>query len=496
MINFQNQNRDFQFSIMEKAMKSFSEFIQKSKLESKPHQTEGVQWILSRELQEKPIENVRGGLVADEMGLGKTIMMIGTIVSNFKKNTLIVLPLALVSQWEMEIFKTTGHHPLIFHGSNKKTIDLETLKKAPIVLTTYGILNERYDKKKGVTIQSVLTQIEWSRIIFDEAHHMVNPKSLIYNSVKKMKGDIKWLLTGTPIQNKKTDFYSLCDIMGFKSDYYTNEKNLMELVRTSIMKRTKADVGLKLPEKSDETQEVEWEDKERKMAKKIHSSFDFANITETKNGLSFRNRGIFGEYPIVQLLRARQVCIYPKMLTSLIQKNADTEDKEIRTLKKTSEKYSSKLNMVCEKIIERKNNGNSKIVFCHFRQEIDRISQVLSSNGFRVAIIDGRIKKSQRQTILSDLYDVLILQIKTGSEGLNLQQYNEVYFVSPHWNPSTEDQAVGRCYRIGQTKPVHVFRFEMEPFGEESMNLDNYAIEKQEEKREMYEIINANANSP
>ena len=105
------------------------------------------------------------------------------------------------------------------------------------------------------------------------------------------------------------------------------------------------------------------------------------------------------------------------------------------------------------------------------------------------AFIDGRITQSERTAILSDSPDVLVLQIKTACEGLNLQQYKEVYFVSPHWNPAVEDQAVARCHRIGQTEPVDVFHFSMQNFDRISLTLDNFCMQVQETKRDMRDRI-------
>ena len=103
-------------------------------------------------------------------------------------------------------------------------------------------------------------------------------------------------------------------------------------------------------------------------------------------------------------------------------------------------------------------------------------------------MIDGRTKKKERQGILTGKCDVLILQIQTGCEGLNLQQFNEVYFVTPHWNPAVEDQAVARCHRIGQEKPVFIFKFSMVGTDEEllSRTLDSHVKGYQKSKRELY----------
>ena len=162
-------------------------------------------------------------------------------------------------------------------------------------------------------------------------------------------------------------------------------------------------------------------------------------------------------------------------------------------LKKATDS-SSKLDSVTSKIIERKDNKRGKLVFCHYRGEIDKIAETLSGAGMNVEVFDGRTSHSRRQEILEDEnLDVLILQIMTGCEGLNLQHFKEIYFVSPHWNPAVEDQAVARCHRIGQTDEVDIFRFTMEGFDDsgETRTLDKYASEVQDSKRSMYNIVDS-----
>jgi hypothetical protein len=115
------------------------------------------------------------------------------------------------------------------------------------------------------------------------------------------------------------------------------------------------------------------------------------------------------------------------------------------------------------------------LVFCHYRREMTRLRDLLLRGGGvggvggvggenDIAIIDGRVGPRERERILAAAPKVLILQIRTCSEGLNLQSYSDVYFVSPHWNPCVEDQAIARCYRMGQTNQVRVFRFYMSDF--------------------------------
>ena len=137
------------------------------------------------------------------------------------------------------------------------------------------------------------------------------------------------------------------------------------------------------------------------------------------------------------------------------------------------------------KIVERKENGKHKLVFCHYRGEIDFIKAILVNDyQMNVSVIDGRTKINERRKILEQAAaataaeeqasagqaqgEILILQIQTGCEGLNLQKFSEVYFVSPHWNPAVEEQAIARCHRIGQTAETDVFRFYMNGFASAS----------------------------
>lgn len=147
------------------------------------------------------------------------------------------------------------------------------------------------------------------------------------------------------------------------------------------------------------------------------------------------------------------------------------------------------MDAVVQTLLQRKGNGNGKLVFCHFRAEIDVLCERLKAASLaNVEFFDGRTSQANRIRLLSGQFEVLILQIQTGCEGLNLQKhFSEVYFISPNWNPAVEEQAVARCHRIGQTKEVQVFRFEMCELEEES--LDQYITKKHEEKREMREEI-------
>ena len=476
----------------------FEKYIKNAGLEAKPHQTDAVAWMVEREKNE--FEGVRGGIIADEMGLGKTIMMIGTMLANFQQRTLVVLPLALLKQWDTEIKRTTGHASLVYHGATKAHTTMAMLNTAPVVLTTYGEISRSDDPMTSSRIPSILHEIDWDRVIFDEAHHMRNKASSTKKSSQKFVGGrsiqapLRWMITGTPVQNRMSDIYALFEVLGFKNTVRPDE-----FTDTCMLRRTKEDVGIYISKKVVENIEVSWKDSdEEELARDVHSlipgNSSHGTSTEFTDALldSYNLGGMNTNFKtMVMLQRARQMCVYPPLMKAKLEQLMDDgflldEDHIAREAMVAS----SKLDAVCDKILERKDNDNGKIVFCHYKMEIDEIQRRISEEGLDVQVIDGRTKKTERQGILTGKCDVLILQIQTGCEGLNLQQFNEVYFVTPHWNPAVEDQAVARCHRIGQQKPVYIFKFSMVGTDEEmlSKTLDAHVKGYQGAKRELYSL--------
>ena len=464
----------------------FKAYLDRTKMDHKQYQYDGVQWMLNNELRADPVAGVRGGFIADEMGLGKTIMMIGTMLCNFRARTLIVVPPVLVDQWYAQIYRTTGHKPLIYHGNKKKQISQFLLSQATIVITTYGAITLT---KKQIDANAItpLHQLLWGRIIFDEAHHLRNKNTTRYISARKLQSNIRWLVSGTPVQNRRQDFYSLCSLLGLPASFYTEVDNLPKLTADFVLKRTKTGVGIKMPNVVHDKNMVTWGNrKEMELSEEIHSALAFSHVSASKSRAFVANSLSKGSGVLSLLLRARQTCIYPKLLSKTLTQNEN--------LSAYSEAFncSSKLDFAVDKILRRKDNGCGKLIFCHFREEIDEIAARLRAGGMaKVATFDGRTTGGKRMEALHDKNDALILQIQTGCEGLNLQEnYSEIYFISPHWNPAIEDQAVARCHRIGQTKPVYVERFEMSPFisGEGNNQLptrtvDNYVGAVQAGKR-------------
>ena len=505
-------------------MERFNLYIQKSGCDAKPHQAEGVEWMVANETRPSPPMHCRGGFIADEMGLGKTIMMIGTLLANLLTRTLIVLPPALVEQWYREIHRTTGHRAVIYHGAKAKDFDAEKLASARIVITTYAMISVTYketkDKKTGLPKKkkdpNVLHQVRWNRVVFDEAHHLRNRNSRWYGATL-LKTSIRWLISGTPVQNSRSDFNHLCDILGL-TEWVHCDNGKKSIIDTFMLRRTKKQVGIEIPDVQTVSCNIEWKNvQEHKLSAVVHTMYKrYISAVELR---------------LPALMRCRQSCIYAGMLNRPRKMVIDIDSKEkekqerIEREKMRTKKYrlivknkeptqvppqqtaidvdgmiqdtftalpgcdfaaatssSSKIDLVVAQLLARRGNGNGKIVFCHFRDEIDAIVRGLEVAGFHdIQFVDGRISKAKRDDIFAGNAEVLLLQIQTGCEGLNLQKnYSEVYFVSPHWNPAIEEQAIARCHRIGQTKEVHVFRFIMN--GE---TIEHH-IQKTQEKKNTY----------
>jgi SNF2 family DNA or RNA helicase len=364
----------------------------------------------------------------------------------------------------------------VYYGADKKHITQSMLQEAPVVITTYGHMIRR-DIHSTSSVSSVsesthtpthrLYQLKWSRVIFDEAHHVRGRNTRIFKSVETLNVNIRWFVTGTPIQNSIHDLYALCALLGLPAAYYANKDNLREIVKTYVLKRTKKSVGLSLPPLTTKTIVVKWDSQEEMiLSRNLHSGIGCLNVPaladqEQEPSSVLEPPAWFPEpshVKIGRMIQAKQSCIYPRLACSKsVPRMPPTED----------ENYSSKISKVVRTILSRKDNGKRKIVFCHFRGEIDYIQSrlVTAFPSLVVRYLDGRTSESERRVILAPdaCVDVLILQIQTCCEGLNLQQFSEVYFVSPDWNPAVEDQAIARCHRFGQTEPVSVFRFVMAP---------------------------------
>jgi SNF2 family DNA or RNA helicase len=542
----------------------FDEYIQKSGLEAKSYQREGVEFCLRRERRDEAVPGtaICGGIIADEMGLGKTIVMMGLILANLAafRRTLIVVPVALIAQWVAQIKKTiidTGVKPdlvvAVYHGvTGKRRVVLSGdgepvwchrppkrggggggggARAIDIVITTYGCVAMEEpasaSKKKPLNVADVnavpkvptlsLLTFHADRVIFDEAHHLRNKTSRIFKGAMRVvaqgaKRPSVWIVTGTPIQNKISDLKSLCFVLGFGVGDLISDEKRRAIRDEYVLRRTKVSVGMvaaveavEAVEAADVTcaprlqslkhykSQVPWSsENELDLSREIHRAAK--NTTDRAERLKLYTR-------------MRQMCVWPALLKSKSSKSSKSKDVVVvddmdgdsdDTHGLSMEEYrvavskQSKLDRVVATMMAEAGggggggSGRKSIVFCHYRREMTQLRDMLLRSGGvgcccgddDIAIIDGTVGQRERARIFVAAPTVLILQIRTCSEGLNLQEYSDVYFVSPHWNPCVEDQAIARCYRMGQTKGVRVFRFYMTDFVAEvdSLSEDTVAV--------------------
>lgn len=480
----------------------FQKYLENAGLDQKPYQRNGVEWCLSNELGlfdgSEDDDNIYGGIIADEMGLGKTITMIGVCISNVMRKTLIVLPVILIDQWASQIYKTTGHRPLIYHGLHKKKINLAMLNNSVIVLTSYQTIIKRKNKNKE-NVLNLLHSVRWNRLIFDEAHHLRNSNTKLFKDCYSLQSNIRWLMTGTPIQNREKDFHSLCSMLRIPIHKVVDDN----FKKQFILRRTKKDVGIPLPPLNYHLEKVNWSNmNEMSFSKDLHSYFGLNKIVhrekkkeidlekEIKETSSITNLFLKGRGSILRFMNAsKQICILPKLLKHTL--DVFVSSGEISTYNPAMISSTSKMNAVISEITNKRENGNGKLIFCHYHLEMMYLYEKFVESGIKV-LIYGKMPKSMGYVTplivknnLNDLdYDIIIIQIQTGCEGLNLQKYNEVYFVSPNWNPMIEEQAIARCHRIGQKKSVFVSHFVMNNFENDTVkSLDHYILDTQERKR-------------
>ena len=451
-------------------IEAFHSLLERGNLQNNEYQSDGVQWCLNQETHSTPICGVRGGFIADEMGLGKTLMMVGTIASNSLNHTLIVVPPALIDQWLKEMSRSLSIKPFVFHGPNVKKCTDRILSSNTVVITTYDTISITANK-----LPNLIHKMVWDRIIFDEGHYLRNKRTSRFRGVMLLKTKISWIISGTPIQNRKEDFYNLCSVLGLPAEFYENPLNLNTITRTFVLRRTKKDVGLNVPALHITNNIVDWTDEHEKfLSSQIHNKLNFVTSDNDSPSSAFHDLT-----PFTAMIRAKQMCVFPRMLKKMVSK----EQNQGLLLGCES---SSKLDKIVDTILKNKNTQKGKLVFCQFRLEIDEIKRRLLLGGYTdVQVLDGRTPRKDRLKILEEKHEVIILQMRTGCEGLNLQEHNsEIYLTSPNWNPFNEDQAIARCHRLGQKNVVFVYKFEMSNGAvDQNRTIDRYITEVQDSKR-------------
>lgn len=421
-----------------------------------PYQVSGWQWL--RFMRREKI----GGILADEMGLGKTLQIISLLSSGPRNEvfpSLIVSPTTLLENWRREIVKfAPGITPVIHQGPHRTGFPSE-IKKYDVIITSYDT---------AVRDSSLFNQINWQIVVCDEAQAIKNPSTKRTQSIKRIPKETGFAVTGTPIENKLTDLWSIMDFsvpgflgsqQAFESQFEaspTGPAELETIVSPLILRRKVADVAKDLPPKIIIPQIIELSDEEVNQYEQIRQQ----TIKEFSSNAS-----------LVVLTRLRMFCTHP----FLISKTANADPSQF------SNKY-SRLVEIVEEIFA---NSAKVLVFTSYNLMNDMIVTDLGKRfGIYANSIDGRTEATERQNIVDEFSAikgaaVLVLNPIAAGAGLNITAANHVIHYNLEWNPAKEDQASARAHRRGQDRPVTIHRLFYANTVEEAIN------DRLERKREL-----------
>ncbi len=432
----------------------------------RPYQIDAVKWLYA--LSSEGLS----GVLADDMGLGKTLEFI-SFRTLIKENspTLIICPKSLIYNWKAEFNKRDPESKChIIDGSKQVRIkELESSNNTKdIVIVSYDSLRSDLDEFK---------KTHFSIICLDEAQYIKNSFAKKTQAVKQLDATSRFALTGTPIENALTDLWSIFDFLmpnyllsetNFNKEYSNafdegndEAKNkLLAKITPFILRRTKKDVLNDLPPKTVEIVNILMSEKQSELYN--------AYIQNTKQSM---NEDPTNKIAILAALtRLRQICVDPSMFIE----NYD--------------ELSSKLEYTIDLINNCINNSHKVIVFSQFTSVLEHLQKLLSSQNIKPLYICGDTKAIERVDISNKFNEnedqkVILISLKAGGTGLNLYGADTVIHLDPWWNFAVEDQATDRAHRLGQKKPVTVYKLVAHDSIEEKV------INLQESKRALYEEV-------
>ncbi len=417
------------------------------------YQQDGINWLNFL------YEFKFGGILADDMGLGKTIQTL-THLSRLKEDdkltlpSLIVMPTSLIANWKNEAAKFTPNLSVLsLHGQDRAS-RFQDIKNYDILLTTYPLIvrdKEKFDKEKFLYI------------ILDEAQKIKNPKTKMTMSIKTFKSEHRLALSGTPIENHLGELWSIfsflmpgfLDTQSFFKNYYQtpieneNDMNRQQLlnkrVKPFMIRRTKEIVAHELPAKSEIIKYTQFDTKQAKLYESIRVTM------EKKVQDAVKNKGLGSSHITIldALLKLRQVCCDPSLL-------------KIDEAKKVQE--SAKLELFLDLIDELLAENRKILVFSQFTSMLKIIEEKIIDKKVSYTKLTGSTKNREEviDKFTNGEADIFLISLKAGGVGLNLTQADTVIHYDPWWNPAVENQATDRAYRIGQTKPVFVYKLIVE----------------------------------
>ncbi len=425
--------------------------------ELRPYQNTGVVWL--RQLHQLRL----GACLADDMGLGKTLQSIAFLSSLYlgsKKKTapsLLIIPASLLGNWRAELERFAPK--LRFFIAHRSQNSLEAFTENPehylkqhqphLIITTYGMIKR----------QESLRSCRWNVVLLDEAQAIKNPSSAQTKAIKELQAQSRIALSGTPVENKLTDLWSLFDflnegLLGTPKQFSKAAKHLAEtgnyrplrkLTAPYILRRLKTDpkVAPDLPEKTELTTHC--------LLSKLQAKLYQAAVKQLSKELENQEDNIARKGLVLSyLMRFKQLCNHPSLLTG----------DGLFDLK-NSGKY-ERLISLCTEIAERR---EKVLIFTQFRQMCEPIANVLKDVFQRAGLIlHGGTPVKTRQGLVSEFQTdhgppFFVLSLKAGGTGLNLTAASHVIHFDRWWNPAVENQATDRAFRIGQKRNVLVHKF-------------------------------------
>lgn len=432
------------------------------------YQLVGVKWLKSM------ASYSFGGILADDMGLGKTLQVLAFIVSETQRKLpcIVVAPTSIIYNWKREAAKFAPQlKVLVITGAkDRRTLLIDTSIEFDLIITSYGALkNDIEEYKKNM----------FSYVFVDEAQNIKNPLTLNANSVKSLKAKCCFALTGTPIENRLTEVWSIFDFImpGYLydknkfintfEDPIIREKNtakmkeLSNMIKPFIIRRMKKDVLSELPDKIETNYFPEMTEKQKKLYVAYYKNFKDELITQIDESGTQKNHIEI----LTALTRLRQICAHPS------------------TFLDDYDGGSGKLDLAMEIIKESINSGHSILLFSQFTKMLKIIRDELENSNINYYYLDGTMKPEDRvieiDNFSSDKEAVFLISLKAGGTGLNLTKADIIIHFDPWWNPAVEDQASDRAHRIGQKNVVQVYKLLTEGTIEEKI------AQLQERKRDL-----------
>lgn len=426
--------------------------------ELRPYQQQGLAWL------QFLADTEHGGVLADDMGLGKTAQTLAHILMEkqagqlTERPVLIVAPTSLMHNWQKETEKFTPElSVLLLHGANRHD-DFDKIKQHDIVLTTYPLV---------VRDEELLKTHQFHQIILDEAQNIKNPHSKSAQVLRSLTAKHRLCLTGTPMENHLGELWSLFYFLmpGFlgsqdvfnkhyrhpiekKADQHKRQK-LVNRIKPFMLRRLKTDVAKELPPKTTIEVNIDMNDEQSKLYEAVRATMQ-DSIKQIIAQQGFKRSQI---QILDALLKLRQVCCHPSLL------NLDSLPKGKNTVKSKAMR-SAKLDYLIETVTDMVAEGRKVLIFSQFTSMLALIEQRLQSENIGFSKLTGKTKKRSEavEAFQSGQVPVFLISLKAGGVGLNLTTADTVIHYDPWWNPAAEDQASDRAWRIGQDKPVFVYK--------------------------------------